>query len=121
MTDFSWTDPLDFLDIMLGLPSRSQLCSAVFEVRTLIIGQNDLYPYVDSGFARQEYLKTLHFDRFFMDHPLTFSRYNVRVSVAPPAVLAHFSSEEAHIWHATSPSICGLGVLVALGSDEVDN
>ena len=106
---------------MLGSPSLLPLCSAIFEVRTLIIGQNDLCPYVDSGFECQEYLKTLHFDRFFMDHPLRFSQYNVRVSVAPPAVLAHFSSEEAHIWHATSPSICGLGVLVSLPSEEVDN
>ena len=32
----------------------------------------------------------LHFDRFFMDHPLRFSRYNVRVSGADLVVLAHF-------------------------------
>ena len=38
LTDFSWTTPLDFLDIMLGLLMRHELCSAVFEVRTLIFG-----------------------------------------------------------------------------------
>ena len=90
LTDFSWTTPLDFLDIMLGLPERSQLCSAVFEVRRLIFGQNDLCPYVGRRFDLYEYLKKLHFDRFFMDHPLRFSRYNVRVSVARPSLLGHF-------------------------------
>ena len=90
LTDFSWTDPLDFLDIMLGLPSRSQLCSAIFEVRTLIFGQNDLCPYVGRRFDLHEYLKKLPFDRFFMDRPLRFSRYNVRVSVAESALLGRF-------------------------------
>ena len=50
LTDFSWTTPLDFLDIMLGLPERSQLCSVIFEVRTVIFGQNDLCPYAGRGF-----------------------------------------------------------------------
>ena len=71
LTDFSWTTPLDFLDIMLGLPERSQLCSVIIEVRTLIFGQNDLCPYVGRGFDCPEYLKKLHFDRFFMDHPIS--------------------------------------------------
>ena len=90
LTDFSWTTPLDFLDIMLGLPERSQLCSAVFEVRTLIFGQNDLCPYAGRGFDSHEYLKKLPFDRFFMDHPLRFSRYNVRAAGAESALLGHF-------------------------------
>ena len=59
MTDFSWTDPLDFLDIMLGLPERSQLCSVIFEVRTVIFGQNDLCPYAGRGFYFLWILKTL--------------------------------------------------------------
>ena len=108
-----------FPDIMLGSPSLLPLCSAIFEVRTLIIGQNDLCPYVDSGFECQEYLKTLHFDRFFMDHPLSFPRYNDGISVAPKALLAHFWSEDVHIWHGTSLSICGLGVWLPSWSEEV--
>ena len=61
---------------MLGFPSCVPLFSLIFEVRTLIFGQNYLCPYVGRGFERPEYLKKLHFDRFFMDHPLRFSRYN---------------------------------------------
>ena len=143
LTDFSWTTPLDFLDIMLGLPERSQLCSVIFEVRTVIFGQNDLCPYAGRGFYFLWILKTLtiehsdgqsrfhparlqcwsepsgrlpdglggpqmaqtqrilccdnirdhsglHFDRFFMDHPLRFSRYNVRAAGAESALLGHF-------------------------------
>ena len=59
LTDFSWTTPLDFLDIMLGLPERSQLCSVIFEVRTVIFGQNDLCPYAGRGFYFLRILKTL--------------------------------------------------------------
>ena len=83
---------------MLGSPSLLPLCSAIFEVRTLIIGQNDLCPYVDSGFECQEYLKKLHFDRFFMDHPISFSQYNDGAADATRVVLAHFLSEDADIW-----------------------
>ena len=96
-----------FPDIMLGSPSLLPLCSAIFEVRTLIIGQNDLCPYVDSAFECQEYLKTLHFDRFFMDHPLRFSRYNDWARGGDLVVLAHFWSEDGDIWHRWSLSICG--------------
>ena len=76
LTDFSWTTLLAFPDIMTGSPSHSYLCSLIFEVRTVIFGQNDLYPYVGWGFDCHPDLKKLHFDRFFMDHPLRFSRYN---------------------------------------------
>ena len=64
--------------------------SLIFDLRTVIFGQNDLYPYVDSWFDCPEYLKKLHFDRFFMDHPLTFSPYNDRVADATRVVLGHF-------------------------------
>ena len=90
LTDFSWTTPLPFLDIMTGPPSRNELISAIFEVRTFIFGTGHLYPYMDSGFDCPEYLKTLHFDRFFMDHPLQFSRYNDGTADATRVVLAHF-------------------------------
>ena len=90
MTDFSWTTPLDFLDIMTGPQAGLKLFSLIFEVRTVIFGQNDLHPYVGRGFDCPEYLKKLHFDRFFMDHPLTFSPYNDGASVAPGALLGHF-------------------------------
>ena len=69
---------------------RPELCSAIFELRTFIFGQNDLYPYEGRGFDCPEYLKKLHFDRFFMDHPLTFSPYNDRVADATRVVLGHF-------------------------------
>ena len=90
MTDFSWTTPLDFLDIMMGLLTHPELFSLIFEVRRLIFGQNDLCPCVVVRVNFQNDLKKLHFDRFFMDHPLRFSRYNVRVSGADLVVLAHF-------------------------------
>ena len=63
----------------------------------------------------------LHFDRFFMDHPLRFSRYNVRVSGADLVVLAHFRREKVHLWNLSSPSIWGLAVLFSLDSEDVDN
>ena len=75
---------------MLGSLKRPQLCSAIFDVRTLIFGQNDLCPYAGRRFDLQQYLKKLPFDRFFMDHPLRFSRYNVRVADAPRVVLGRF-------------------------------
>ena len=38
LTDFSWTTPLDFLDIMLGFPSGPELFSLIFDVRRFIFG-----------------------------------------------------------------------------------
>ena len=93
----------------MGSQAGNELISAIFEVRTLIFGTGPLYPYVDSGFYCPEYLKKLHFDRFFMDHPISFSPYNDGISVAQLPLLAHFSSENGNIWHVTSPSICELG------------
>ena len=96
-----------FPNIMLGLLKRPQLFSLIFEVRRLIFGTGPLYPYVVVRFNFQKDLKTLHFDRFFMDHPLQFSRYNDGTADATRVVLAHFWSEDADIWHGWSLSICG--------------
>ena len=75
---------------MTGLPTQHGMFSLIFEVRTFIFGQNDLCPYVGRGFDCQEYLKKLHFDRFFMDHPISFSQYNDGAADATRVVLAHF-------------------------------
>ena len=90
-------------------------------MRTLIFGQNDLCPYAGRGINLHEDLKKLPFDRFFMDHPLRFSRYNVRVSGADLVVLAHFRREKVHLWNLSSPSMCGPGVSLSLSSEDVDN
>merc|ERR1712055_1250413 len=90
LTDFSWTNPLPFLHIMTGPPSLPRNGSLIFDLRRGIFGQNDLCPYESRRFDCHLYLKKLHFDRFFMDHPLTFSPYNDWVSVAPRDVLGHF-------------------------------
>ena len=63
----------------------------------------------------------LHFDRFFMDHPLRFSRYNVRVSGADLVVLAHFRSEQDHLRTICSLSIWGPWNFFSPGSEDVDN
>ena len=90
MTDFSWTTPLDFLDIMTGPQAGLKLFSLIFEVRTVIFGTDGLYLYVDRGINFHKDLKRLHFDRFFMDHPLRFSRYNDWARGGDLVVLAHF-------------------------------
>ena len=95
--------------------------SLIFEVRTVIFGTDGLYLYVDRGINFHKDLKRLHFDRFFMDHPLRFSRYNVRVSGADLVVLAHFRREKVHLWNLSSPSICGPWNLFSPGSEDVDN
>ena len=51
LTDFSWTTPLPFLDIMLGSQKHPKLFSVIFEVRTLIFGTQPLHPYVDRRFS----------------------------------------------------------------------
>ena len=72
---------------MMGLLTRPELFSLIFEVRTLIFGTDGLYLYVDRGINFHKDLKRLHFDRFFMDHPLRFSRYNDWASVGDLVVL----------------------------------
>ena len=120
LTDFSWTTPFNFLDIMMGSPSCPELFSLIFEVRTFIFGQNVLCPYVVVRVNFHNDLKKLHFDRFFMDHPISFSQYNDWASVVPGALLAHFWSEDVHLWNLSSLSICGTEEFFAAVSEDID-
>ena len=109
----------NFPNIMTGPQKHPKLFSVIFQARTLIIGTQPLHPYVDRRFSFLLDRRNLIIDRFFMDYPLTFSRYNVRVSEAPKAFFVHFWSKDAHIRPKWSLSICWTEVWMPRVLEEV--